>query len=210
MKKKLRVESLKLKVQKGFTLIELLVVMMIVIVIGSVIATILFTSLRGTNKTNSVAAIRQNGDYAISQMVKTMRDARAFSGVSNDNVIYIKSCVSSQAGALTPTPAPQQYNYLKITSSSGVVTTFICPNPPTASSGTPQNITIQGSKNVSFIDNTVATVTSCSFLCNQTSIIDYPNITIQFNLSQKNSSALLERKASINFQTSVVLRNISR
>src|SRR6185436_1265783 len=55
----------------GFTLIEMLVVISIIVVIASIVGSILVTSFRGEHKSNSLTIIRQNGDYAISQMAKS-------------------------------------------------------------------------------------------------------------------------------------------
>ena len=62
--------------KKGFTLIELLASIAVIVVIGSVIAGIIKSSLRGSNKTNTIEAIRQNGNYALSQISKNIEYAQ--------------------------------------------------------------------------------------------------------------------------------------
>lgn len=62
--------------QAGFTLVEMLAVIAIFVVIGGIVTSILVTSFRTSNKTDIVTAIQNNGNYAISQMAKTIRDAR--------------------------------------------------------------------------------------------------------------------------------------
>src|SRR5690349_14368779 len=62
--------------QQGFTLVEMLTVIAIFIVIGSVVTSILITSFRTSSKTDIVTAVQDSGNYALSQMSKTIRDAR--------------------------------------------------------------------------------------------------------------------------------------
>ena len=62
--------------QNGFTLVEMLAVVAIFIVIGGVATSILVTSFRTSSKTDIVTAVQHSGNYAISQMAKTIRDAR--------------------------------------------------------------------------------------------------------------------------------------
>src|SRR5947199_8257841 len=62
---------------RGFTLIELLVVMSIFIVVGGLLVSVLFVTLRGSNKAETVSVVKQNGTFALSQMVKQIRYARS-------------------------------------------------------------------------------------------------------------------------------------
>src|SRR3989344_4544421 len=91
---------------KGFTLIEILVVMAVLIFIGLIIGSIVMSVLRGTNKTNTLTQVRQNGSYAISQISKTLRNAKSFEGVKiNEGNNYTTICNSSD-----------EYKYMKIKS----------------------------------------------------------------------------------------------
>src|SRR5512146_1688361 len=60
----------------GFTLVEMLTVVAIFVVIGGVVNNILVTSFRTSGKTDIVTEVQNNGNYALSQMAKTIRDAR--------------------------------------------------------------------------------------------------------------------------------------
>lgn len=60
----------------GFTLIEMLTVMAIFVVVGSIVVSILITSFQTSHKTDIVTIVQHNGNYAISQMAKTIRNAR--------------------------------------------------------------------------------------------------------------------------------------
>src|SRR3989344_2346993 len=184
----LTIYKLKKKIQKanrqqlpvncsegGFTLIELLAVMVVLVVTSAVIGATLSSSLRGTTKTTTINNVRQNGSYALSNMSKMIRDAKKFNGVkANAADAYITDCT---VAAITPTPTPVQYKYLKITSFDGQSTVFNldCANRRIASNS------------ADLIDTTVATLDSsavCYFTCTQVSRSDYPTIGISFTLVQ--------------------------
>src|SRR3989344_9492754 len=96
-----------LKFSRGFTLVEMLAAVIVLAAIGSIISGIVTTSLRGSNKTNEIETIRQNGNYALSQVSQNIAYAKVFGGLSNGasesaEAIYETSCPSY----LSPTPAP--------------------------------------------------------------------------------------------------------
>lgn len=76
-------------IKKGFTLIELLVVIAILSIAGALILTIFTSSLRGSNKSQIVSSIKQNGQSVLETMDKAIRDS--------DNIVC--------ANSLTP-PGP--------------------------------------------------------------------------------------------------------
>ena len=172
---------------RGFTLIEMLAVIAIFIVVGSVGMAILITSFRTSQKTDIITLIQQNGNYALSQMGKTIRDARG--------IVTPFPCVPTvSANAITIiTPDNQQV-------------TFAC----LSNGASPATIASNG---VSLLDTTKVTLTSCSFSCSQESDSDLPIISINFSLQQQSSSKLVEQIASqsaVGFQTSIETRNINR
>lgn len=67
---------------KGFTLAEILVVMAITAIVGTILVAIFTNTLRGSNKSQILAVIKQNGQAALENMDKTIRNA--------DNVICPK------------------------------------------------------------------------------------------------------------------------
>ncbi len=67
------------QVEAGFTLVEILVVMAIVAILGTVLAAIFVNTLRGSNKSQILAVIKQNGQAVLENMDKTIR--------GSDNVI---------------------------------------------------------------------------------------------------------------------------
>lgn len=74
---------LKFNKIKGFTLVEMLVVVTVLSLLGVLILTIFTRSLRGSNKSQVISQIKQNGQAVLEMMDKNIRGA--------DNVV----CVSS-------------------------------------------------------------------------------------------------------------------
>ncbi len=200
LRKKLQPKIYGLKLNLGFTLVELLAVMIVMVGVATIIGAIISSSLRGSNKTNTVNNVRQNGNYAISQMSKMIEYARSFDGVSSDGFNYNTNCIQATPPSPTPTPAPVNYNYIKITSFDNSQIVFSCSLSP---------LTI-ASNSASIIDQNSISVTACSFTCSQERITDLPTIRISFTLAQKTTSNLVENKSSIPFETSVKMRNLSR
>ena len=62
-------------IKKGFTLVELLVVIAILAIAVTFILTIFTSSLRGSNKSQIVSTIKQNGQSVLETMDKTIRNS---------------------------------------------------------------------------------------------------------------------------------------
>src|SRR5579885_1883404 len=62
---------------RGFTLVELLAVMMVFTIVGSIVSLILVTSLRTATKTDVLNTVRGNGNYAILQLARAIREAKS-------------------------------------------------------------------------------------------------------------------------------------
>lgn len=178
----------------GATLVELLSVLAVILSTGVVVGAIIFSTFRGSSKTNILIDVRQNGTYALSQMQKMIQFAKRFNGVSNDNVTYVTDCTLP---AITPVPSPAAYKYIKITSFDDGVTIFSC--------GDATNPTIS-SNAASLLDSSKVALVSCSFVCTQ-SAGGHTAIDINFSLAQKDVQAASERTALIPFQISVTLLN---
>ncbi|MEK7559178.1 MAG: prepilin-type N-terminal cleavage/methylation domain-containing protein [Patescibacteria group bacterium] len=208
-KHKLHAIRYTLKASKGFTLIELLVVMMVLLVVGSILISILFSSLRGTNKVNSIENVRRNGNYALEQMGKMIRYSQSFDGVSADGVNFTDNCLPAIVPALTPTPTPSSYNYIRITAFDGGQTILSCIRDGLANAGVASySGTLDPNKRVDLLDTTSVRINNCTITCQQNSIVSPPTVTIQFELSNRTTSLLSENQANnIQFQTSVTARN---
>ncbi|MBI2195690.1 MAG: type II secretion system protein [Candidatus Levybacteria bacterium] len=190
---KLEIGNSRVKREEGFTLVELLSVIMIVTVVGGIIGAILISTLTGTNKTNSLENVRQNGNYALLQVSKTIEFSRNFYGVSTDGINYITDCTQLP---VSPTPTPVQYANIKIMSDNGQNVVFSC------------NLGDISSNSASLIDTNTVTASSCFFTCSQESIVQPPTIGINFTLAGARAGNFVENKTSVPFSTTVTLRNL--
>lgn len=200
MKKYLSSFISHLSSQKGFTLVELLASIVVLVAVGSVITGIITASLRGTNKTNAIENIRQNGNYAISQVSKNIEYAQVFNGFSNDGIAYVTTCPFSTVPSPTP-PAPvtTQYKFLKVTPLNNNPIIYNC------TSSSPLTITANGA---SLIDTDSLALTECTLACIQSRATDVPVIKVSFKLGPKISSSLVESSTPpILFETGVIIRN---
>mgnify|MGYP001591228979 CR=1 FL=1 len=188
--------------EKGYTLIELLAVMIVVITVGTIIAGIIVNSLRGGNRSTNVNDIRENGNFALSQVSKMIIFAKSFDGVSdgttdaNGKLIYTTNCTVA-APPPPPTPTPIHYKYLEITSFDQGKTVFECNGARLASNG------------AELVDtSTRYIITDCYIVCTQNNISVLPTISISFTLSKKTTSvSFAENNISIPFETSANFRN---
>lgn len=198
-----------LKFNEGFTLVELLASVIVLIAVGSVIAGIISSSLRGANKTNAIENIRQNGNYALSQISKDIEYAQPFdgenTGLSNDGTTYVTSCPFSSSS--TPAPVVTTYNYITVQSANNIVTKYSC------SGSTPQDsvLTANGMPLIDMTEATSISLENCSLMCVQNEPMDIPIIKISFSIGPKNSNNLVENSnPPITFETSVTLRNYEK
>jgi len=170
--------------QSGFTLVEMLAVLAITGLVGTLMFQTLSSTLRGANKSDSIATIQQNGNFALSQMSRMIR--------------YSVSLESPDSCYSGPTPTPMESNSITIRNVDNNTTTFSCDT----SSGA------IASNSANMLNSSAVAVTACSFSCVQASPHDSPTMTISFTLNKKNGNDLVENNSPIHFQTSVVLRNV--
>jgi prepilin-type N-terminal cleavage/methylation domain-containing protein len=194
----------KTKESKGFTLVELLVVVAVIGSISAIIAGVVASTLRGTNKTSTVNNVRENGNYAVSQISRTIKYAKTIEGASLDgNPPW--EC-QAMPFPLTPTPTPIRYKAVKTIDFNGVETTFSCNN----SADTP-SLTIASNNDSLISADTIALPTPvstfCFFTCVKERITDSPSIGINFTLTSKTVSNLVETQASVRFSNLIKGRN---
>jgi type II secretory pathway pseudopilin PulG len=189
--------------KNGFTLIELLVSIVVMIAVGTIIAGIVSSSLRGTNKTNTIENIRQNGNYVLNQISKNIEYAQLLdgknTGLSNDDgETYDVNCKDS----LNPTPTPETaYDLISVQTSDNALIKYKCDvsNPL---------VPVLTANGTSLIDDSLVSLRSCSFKCVQSKPTEIPMIKISFSLGSKNSNKMVENSTPpVTFETSVILRN---
>lgn len=151
--------------------------------VSTIVISILFISFRTSKKSEAIVILKQNGDAAMSQMVRNIKYARSL-----DDPIDCTIPITQQS--------------ITVTSSSDLgQTVYKCPtdiSPAIASNG------------ASLIDTSSATIDACSFTCSQVSLNDPPTITIQYKLYSIDNKELNENQGAMSFQTSVTMRNYSR
>ena len=199
MKKNLNSQFSNLKSDEGFTLVELLASIIVFVAVGSIIAGIVTSSLRGTNKTNVIENIRQSGNYTLAQVSKNIKYAQTFNGLSTDGSTYITSCPFSSLPV--PVPVRTAYNFIKVTPLNRNPIIYNC-------AASPLTFTANG---VSLIDTNTISLTECAIVCVQTKATDVPIVKVGFKLGPKNPSGLVESSSPpILFETSVTIINYKR
>lgn len=171
----------KLKYQNGYTLIELLSVISILVIISGIVSAILFSTLRGTDKTRITTEVSQNGSYAISVISNAIIDSGS---VTQINEIDVEDCTASPSGT-----------QITLRRLNGMATSFSCSN----------NNILQD--NVELVNSSTVKVVNCSFYCNQKSDDPYsiPSVGISFRVEQK-TGGFAEQQSSSPFNTSVSMR----
>ncbi|HVT01052.1 MAG TPA: prepilin-type N-terminal cleavage/methylation domain-containing protein [Patescibacteria group bacterium] len=173
-----------LKNNKGYTIVELLAVVSILVIISGIISSILYSTLRGSNKVKITTEVTQNGTYAMSVIAKTINDSR---NVLQVDGVDIDDCTASPSG--------KSIEFQRL---DGSTTTFSCSNGDLASN----SASIINTETVKVDD------ASCVFTCYQKAddLYALPIIGINFKIEDKNATAE-ELKGSSDFQSSTALRN---
>jgi len=192
-------------IKRGFTLVELLVVVAVFGSIMAIVIGVVTSTLRGANKSRTISKVRENGNYAIFQISRTIKYAKTIDGASMDgNPPWDCQLMPSP---LAPTPTPIHYKAVKATSFDGTATTFSCND---TGDFPPETIAVNFSESLIDASSVImpAPIPSfCFFTCVRERIIDPPSIGINFTLTSKSPSSLVETQASIPFTTKIKGRN---
>ncbi len=179
----------------GFTLIEVLITIVIVGILGTMATQSLLTLLRNQSKTDIIKEIKQNGDYALSQMEVKIRNAKT-AGILG----LTPNCNSTGATG----------NNLTIINPDNSVTNFICLTNRLQQQDIPAGTT-GPSPSPNFLSNTLVSVTTTScaniFTCTVPSNNVPRKIRINFTLQESAVNAIAAEKSSQTFATEVSLRN---
>jgi len=192
---KFRILNRKKESMRGYTLAELLAVTAIIVVVSGLIVGILYSTLRGGNKTKVTNDVAQNGNYALSVISHTALSAQSVMALDG---VPVSDC----------TTTPQAVKSIQFELPQGAPITFSCSQIEesiASVSGEMSPIYLIDNRSVRVDPNT------CSFSCTQADNNPYskPVIKISFVVSQRASSALVEGAASSTFSTSVAMRNYS-
>lgn len=186
------------KDNEGYTLAELLAVTAILVILSSLVTGILFSVLRGSNKTMVTNAVSQNGQHALSVISSLMTNSLGL--VSITEYSGIPPHVGYSGCSATGGP------YARIITvkgfESGAQTAFTCDTTGKITSNSAELTDITSVQVGPPVNSS-----TCYFRCIQANSFTPPQIEIYFKLSQAGTSSLIERIASSEFKTSVTLRN---
>ncbi len=182
----------KQSLQGGYTLVELLAVASIIVIVSGLIVGVLYSTLRGGNKTKVTNDVAQNGNYAMSIISNTALLARSVTEVGG---VSISDCTTERQGGS-----------IEFETEDGNLVRFVCDG------ATSSIASISGAMTNNLIDVNAVKVdaATCSFSCVQNNANPYsaPIIKIGFTVSQR-SGTVFENVASSSFNTSVTMRNFS-
>ncbi len=176
----------ELRVNQGYTFVELLVVTSVFLVIMGTVGGLFFSSLRGTTKVTLTNEAKQNGDFAINILERNVKDARSI--VNAETV-----CDNSNTKVAT----------MDVIASDGSAASLNCP-----ALGTNGSISL----NSEVLTSTKVSVSDCYFICSRATPNSPPLVKIHFTIGQalSNPSVTLrpDQKVSIDYETSVQIRNV--
>ncbi|MCL5784714.1 MAG: prepilin-type N-terminal cleavage/methylation domain-containing protein [Patescibacteria group bacterium] len=96
--------------EDGFTLVEVLVAIAIVSVIGVIIVAIFASTLRGSNKAQILAVIKQNGQAVLEGLDKSIRGSDNVvcpsAAGSSDTLVIVKDGCYTRYRFVAPSPSP--------------------------------------------------------------------------------------------------------
>lgn len=178
----------------GYTLVELLAVTSVIVIISGLIAGILYSTLRGGNKTRVTKDVAQNGNYALSVI---------------SNTALLSDSVTQVGGTpVTDCTVEQKGTSIGFKQADGSEITFSC---DIINSQTWSIASSSGTTKSYLIDNSSVKVDpskECSFSCLQKNgPYDAPIISATFTISQRQTTASFESVASSTYNTSVTMRN---
>lgn len=155
----------------GFTLIEILVATAILGIVAVVGVNMFFSILRGSTKTRVLAEVKQNGNYALNVMERTIRNAKSLESHSEASIEILNPDDES--------------------------ITFSCDDNKIKMNG--ENL----------ISDKVEVLNCAGFftVVEGEEGVRPAEVTIDFRLKQAGTAARPEEQASVDFKTTVTLRN---
>jgi len=164
---------------RGFTLLELITVIAVLSVIGGIVVSVIAITFRATRKADLLENARENGDTALSLMVKNIRYAKS-----------LDAPTTAQCIATTTTASIKVTSFL-----DNKQTTYSCAGSTISSNS------------ASLFDTNTLKVSLCSFTCTQVNTLTPPTVSIKYTLSPVNPGVFTETKFTVPYQSSVTLRN---
>ncbi len=178
----------------GFTLIELLVVSGIMVAVSSIIAGILFSTLRGANTSTQNTAVAQNGNYALSLLSDTVKRAKRVTAMGGEP---ITSCVTPVANA-----------EMEIEMLDGGRIRLVCDDATRSISS--QSAVLDQPFDLINTQEVQLVAGSCAFSCSQENEFTTPAIKIQFELGKYDGEDVLIPESQSSFETLINIRNFPK
>lgn len=170
---------------RGFTMVEMVVTVGIIAIISAVVARVFFTSSTNSTKSDLLRSIKQNGDFALESMTRTIQNAKTITSACDGSLSTSLGVENSDQGVITFGCALD--GTITRIASTSAVTQYL----------TSSTVTMGG---------TSCANSGLSFRC--TSRAGLPTkVQINFTLSQVGQATKGYEQASVPFQTTVTLRN---
>jgi len=167
----------------GFILVEMMVVVSLFALVFAIGAGMFFSLIKNANKIKNLNQVKQNGEYATSVMERMIRNARR-----------ITSSTATSVSILNP---------------DGGTTTFACveiiDESPTIASASAFGGADLG--NLSLVDSGVKTETCSINVTDGQAGVSPDVVEINFTLVPSSTTLRTEERVSIDFQTTISLRN---
>lgn len=173
------------KANSGFSLIEVLIGSFIVFATTAVVLSMIISSFRISSKTTTDSVIRQNGNYALTQISKMLQFADTFESIT--------------CGGNT-------FDNCSITRSSCSRVDFVYKNTPANVACAGGEVRVNGATSIDS-DKVEVVSGSCNFTCTQNPETG-PVIGISFTLTSGGSGTVVEKRSEMDFSTSVRMRNL--
>lgn len=178
--------------RSGFTLLEILIALGVISLLGVVIVQVFFTTTRSNTKTELVKDVKQQADYAIGVMTRSIQNARLVS-LSDGSTCSISGSTSGS---------------ISVTAENSSLTTYGC----SVDSGV-QRLASTSATGAEFLTGSSYTLGGTD--CSDTSLVfvcttipgTSSSVKIGFTLSQKGTPQSLYEKASTTIETTVSMRN---
>ena len=174
-------KSYKVRRNDGFSLIEMLVVITVFSILAILATQSLATSLRGTRKSESIGHVRENIEYAMTIMERSLRTA-------------------SELDCPEP-PLPATPKEIVFKTISNVEAKFECTGNNIASSSGAITRNLINATDV----NIIGCGTDTRFTCNQGTGGNPDSVVIRVTAQEKNNSGV--ESASYTSETTILLRN---
>jgi type II secretory pathway pseudopilin PulG len=174
----------------GFSLIELMVGLAIMITATTIVLAIIVSSFRLSSKSTIQDQVRQNGNYALSQMTKVLLYADSINNIADSSGPFSLPCGSSKS-----------FSSIDVTYNKTDTYYFSCGTSDGLKSGATYSA-------ANSMINPNIYVTSCEFKCTQADTAVPPQLEIRFKLQYGAGGAVVEKSAEQTFSTRIKMRNL--